>query len=300
MTDTATSRLGARQQSQGSNTNTWGDDKLNEALRLIDRAMHGVESLAMTGDTTLSWSNYVATNTGQVAFLTLTGSLSAAAALIVPSVQWCWRGISNTTGQTITVRTSAGTGVTIPNGRTISIKCDGSDCSYAGQNYLGADVTETNARDLMDKSAVETAIASAALPATSGTVLVSSSDTTAGYVGAKVNVTGSGAASVTPSTTNPGANEVKTFAISVGSLGLTDGGVQLASFTAVAGNAYVCPAGGTITLPSASGTRSKIAVAIGGAGATTLSGKINGAATFAVDGNQTLLLTDYDSTQGWI
>lgn len=154
MTDTATSRLGARQQSQGSNTNTWGDDKLNEVMRLIDRAMHGVESLAMTGDTTLSWANYVATNTGQIAFLTLTGSLSSAAALIVPSVQWAWKGIANATGQTITVRTSAGTGVTIPNGRQISIRCDGSDCYYAGGNYIGADITETNSHDLVDYSAL--------------------------------------------------------------------------------------------------------------------------------------------------
>lgn len=41
MTDTATSRYGARQQSQGSNTNTWGDDKLNEALWLFDRGSKG-------------------------------------------------------------------------------------------------------------------------------------------------------------------------------------------------------------------------------------------------------------------
>ena len=83
MTDTATARYGARQQSQGSNTNTWGDDKLNEVLRLFDRGSKGYQSLVLSGDTTLTWSNYVATNTGQCAVLVLTGSLSAAASLTV-------------------------------------------------------------------------------------------------------------------------------------------------------------------------------------------------------------------------
>src|SRR5688572_5025973 len=98
MTDTATSRFGARQQSQGSNTNTWGDDKLNEVLRLFDRGSKGIQSLAMTGDTTLSWTSYVATNDGQCAILILTGSLSTAANLIVPSVEWHWDLIKNSTG----------------------------------------------------------------------------------------------------------------------------------------------------------------------------------------------------------
>ena len=65
MTDSATSRYKARQQSQGSNTNTWGDDKLNEVLRLLDRGSKGYQALAMTGDTTLTWTNYVATNVGE-------------------------------------------------------------------------------------------------------------------------------------------------------------------------------------------------------------------------------------------
>jgi hypothetical protein len=207
MTDTATNRYKARQQSQGSNTNTWGDDKLNEVLRLLDRGSKGYESIAMTGDTTLSWSNYVATNSGQVAILKLTGSLSSAASLTVPSAEWNWDLIWNTTGQTVTVKTSAGTGVAIPNGRQVQVFCDGTDCYFATSNYLGLGITETNNLDLMDKLAVETAIATASLPATAGTVLVSATDTTAGYLGAKVAVAGD----IALTTQNPGANESALF-----------------------------------------------------------------------------------------
>jgi hypothetical protein len=300
MTDTAAARYGARQQSQGSNTNTWGDDKLNEVLRLFDRGSKGYQALVMTGDATLSWSNYGAANDGQCAILKLTGSLSAAANLIVPSREWVWELIWNTTGQMVTVKTAAGSGAAIPNGRKVKVFCDGSDCHFAVPNYLGDDISELNTRDIMDKGAVETAIASANLPATAGTVLVSVTDTSAGYLGGKVDVTGSGAATVTPSLTNPGGNEVRTFAVAVGDVGLTDAGVQAATFTATAGNFYVCPAGGTITLPAATGSRRKVGLAVYGAGVATLSGTINGEASFVVEGDQTIIITDSDVTRGWV
>lgn len=203
LTDTATARYGARQQSQGSNNSTWGDDKLNEALRLVDRGSKGVQTVVMTGDQTLSWTSYIATNTGQCSVLLLTGSLSAVANLVVPSVEWQWDVIKNSTGQTITVKTSAGTGVAIPNGRQVPVFCDASDCYFGAANYIGADITEANARDLMDKSAVETAIATASLPATAGTVLNSAADTTAGYLGQKITE-GTG---IDIATQNGGANE---------------------------------------------------------------------------------------------
>ncbi len=208
MTDTATSRYKARQQSQGSNTNTWGDDKLNEVLRLLDRGSKGYQALAMNGDATLSWTNYAATNDGQCAILKLTGSLSSPASLTVPSAEWVWDLVWNTTGQTVTVKTAAGTGVAIPNGRKAQVFCDASDCYFAVPNYLGDDITETNARDLMDKAAVETAIAASEIPAAAGTVLVSATDTTAGYLGGKITVSGS----LVKTTNSPGGNETTDIA----------------------------------------------------------------------------------------
>lgn len=297
MTDSATARFGARQQSQGSNTNTWGDDKLNEALRLLDRGSKGYQSYTMTGDTTLTWTTYVATNDGQCSVLVLAGSLSSAASLTVPSVQWQWDLIKNSTGQTITVKTAAGTGVAIPNGRQIPVYCDASDCYFGGPNYLGAAITLTGSRDLVDKAALETAIATASLPATAGTVLVSATDTTAGYLGSKI--LGSGAVSI--SITTPAGDEDVT--ISVGAGGYTDGGAQASSFTAIAGSSYSFPVGGTIALPAASGSRSKIQLSAYGAGVTALNGLVNGtnsSAAFYMDGDQTIEICDANSTRGWV
>ena len=145
----------------------------------------------------------MATNTGQCAVLLLTGSLSSSAALTVPSVEWQWSLVKNSTGQTVTVKTAAGTGVAIPNGRQVPVFCDGADCSFAGANYIGANITETNDRDVMDKGAVATAIASAALPATAGTVLNSITDTTAGYLSGKITPRGL----LSKSTDSPSSNE---------------------------------------------------------------------------------------------
>ena len=307
MADTATARYGARQQSQGSNANTWGDDKLNEALRLLDMGSKGYQAYAMTGvaaTDTFSWTNYVATNVGQCAVLKLTGSLSSAATLTVPSIQWVWNVVWNTCGQTVTMKTSAGVGVAIPNGRQVAVFCDGSDCYFAGANYIGLDIVETNSRDLMDMSAVATAIANANIPASAGTLLNSITDTTAGYLSSKITVTGSGAASVTASTLNPGANEERSFAISVGSLGLTDGGLVTASFSPAVGSKYRVPTGGTITLPAATGSNGVISLAIFGAGTSTLSGVVSAGgsilASLTVAGDQTIIITDADSTRGWV
>jgi hypothetical protein len=194
MTDSATARYGARQQSQGSNTNTWGDDKLNEVLRLFDRGSKGYQALAMTGSTTLTWTNYGAANDGQCAILKLTGSLSSAANLVVPAVEWVWDLVWNTTGQTVTMKTSAGAGVAIPTGRKVKVFCDGADCYFGVPNYIGDDITESNARDLIDRAHLEAFVAAVAIPGAPGTVKV---DALADAVYLTNALTGSGAITLT-------------------------------------------------------------------------------------------------------
>ncbi|MBY0512040.1 MAG: hypothetical protein K2P94_18030 [Rhodospirillaceae bacterium] len=262
MTDTATSRYGARQQSQGSNTNTWGDDKLNEVLRLLDRGSKGYQSIALTGDQTLSWSNYVATNTGQCAVLVLTGSLSAVAALTVPSVEWQWDLIKNATGQTVTVKTAAGSGVAIAHGQYMSVYCDGADCYNGSPTNLPGAVTVagkisgvtagTAATDAVNKTQMETAIATAALPATAGTVLNSSSDTTAGYLGQKITE-GTG---IDIAVQNSGGNENIQISVDTSELPeiLANTGTLTGTFTGginvMAARRRYRITGGTATLPT--------------------------------------------------
>lgn len=126
MVDTPTPRNRLRKQELGTNTNTWGDDKLNEVIDAIDQALDGVESLALTGDKTLTTTNYSTLDESLNRVLKLTGSLAAPAVLIVPSVEH-WYLVINTAGSQVTVKTAVGSGVAMAVGATALVYCDGSD-----------------------------------------------------------------------------------------------------------------------------------------------------------------------------
>lgn len=122
MTDTPSSILLLRLQSVGSNTNLWGG-YLNTGLQTLERASKGYQALAVTGDATISWTNYSASNDGAVGSLKLTGSLSSAATLTFPGYQhflYVW----NATGAAITIKCSGGTGVTLQNGDRALLYCE--------------------------------------------------------------------------------------------------------------------------------------------------------------------------------
>lgn len=301
MVDTPTPVYGLRQQSLGSNVNTWGDDKLNDVLVGIAQLIGQIKEITLTGNYTITSTNYVSTADNRNAGWGFVGTLTATATVTVPSSRAVMYVLNATTGgYSVIVKTSAGTGITIPNGRTALLWSDGVNVYNLFPNHMGTDFEPLLSGDAANVQYVETAIANASIPASAGTVLVSGTDTTAGYAGTKVQVTGSGAASVVQTITNPGANEVSSFAVAVGSLGLTDGGLETASFAAAVNTKYRFPAGGTVTLPAATGNGDIIALSPYGLGVTTLSGTINGTTSFVLQGDQTLIITDSDATRGWV
>jgi len=218
MVDTATARFGARKQSLGSNVNTWGDTKLNDVLDLFDRGAKGYQAIAMTGDTTLNWSSYATANQGQVQTIKLTGALSSAASLIVPSREWAFT-VINAAGQTVTVKTNAGAGVAVPTGFQAALYCDGNDVANAAPTVLGGAVrisgaVQVNGRitnleaaaadtDAVNKTQMDTAIAAATTSTSPGTLRITASDTTAKFLNSAITVSGA----LTKSVVNPGANE---------------------------------------------------------------------------------------------
>lgn len=245
MVDTPSARYGAREQSLGSNVNTWGETKLNQVIDLLDRGSKGYQSLTVTGDATITWTNYVATNDGQVATLVLSGT-PAACTLTFPSKEWCFD-VLNATTVTITLKCSGGTGIAIPASRTVRLYCNATDIFSATPNYLPNATTLTNNQDLVSYLQMSTAIATAALPATAGTVRNSAADTTAGYLSQKLttNVSGltttqvAGLTSVQLSTVHAAANEQIALSASNGYVGgFLDGGVKSSQFTPSQGTAY--------------------------------------------------------------
>jgi hypothetical protein len=199
---TASPILLQRIQTVGENVNLWGG-YINTNLETLERAAKGYEGYTVTGTATISWSNYSSSNSFAAMFTKLTGSPSAAYALTLPGVQ-TFQGVQNASGQAATIKNSGGAGITVPNSRKALLYGDATDIYEASPNWLNNYAsTLTNNGDIVVKQTLETAIATASLPATAGTVLVTASDTTAGYLGQKITVAGD----LALTTASPGANE---------------------------------------------------------------------------------------------
>lgn len=122
--------LRLEKQADGENSSTWGQ-LLNTVLEMIEDAIagRGVVDFATDANHTLTVNNS-ATDEARMAILhlTSTGSLSATRDLIVPTSSKKYIVKNATTGgQSIQVKTSAGTGITIANGETRIVYCDGTN-----------------------------------------------------------------------------------------------------------------------------------------------------------------------------
>lgn len=177
--------IGVKLQSVGENIATWGDPNLNNDLTILGKAAHGWSDVTITGDTTVSETNYSTSNETEVACIKLTGSPSAAFNYVIPSrkrrlVIW------NLTGQTATIKHSASTGFALPTGGKAIAASNGSEVYNNSPTFIGTTFVSSNQGDIANVAYVDTAIANASTPASAGTVLISGSDTTAGYVGTKI------------------------------------------------------------------------------------------------------------------
>lgn len=185
MTDTPSTILLTREQSTGSNTNLWGS-YLITTQRQTEQAAKGYQSLAVTGDATISWTLYATGNVGSCARLKLTGALTANATLTLPNYM-NRTSVENATagGFSVTIKCSGGTGVTITNGDKAEIYCDGVDYYNSAATLIGAKLTSVTAgtagTDAVNLSQMAAAIAASVPAGTAGTFLNSIADTTRGF-----------------------------------------------------------------------------------------------------------------------
>jgi len=129
MPSSATPILKLEDQATGENAATWGT-KTDNNLGLVEQAIKSVYpySCAASGDITLDDTQFVA-NDVRRAMIRLTGSRSAAGNIVVPTRQGWWFFENLTTGgYAMTVKTSAGTGVSLPaSGGVYGLFCDGTN-----------------------------------------------------------------------------------------------------------------------------------------------------------------------------
>jgi len=116
----------------GEQSGTWGTTTNDNIGTAIEQAITGFGNPVFTTDAnlTISLTNTVALQTARALVLNATssGSLTATRELVVPTIEKQYIVQNNTTGgQSITVKTSAGTGITVTNGRKAHLYVDGTN-----------------------------------------------------------------------------------------------------------------------------------------------------------------------------
>lgn len=140
--DAPTTILLLRDQGSGNNPTTWGEiqDTNNQILEANASGMVTV-NCAGSSNVTLTNANYTV-DQGKYGMLKLTGVLTGSINLIIPTATRRINVWNATTGSfTITVKTSGGTGVVVPQGSKVMVFCDGTDC------FLATDAITTWAAD---------------------------------------------------------------------------------------------------------------------------------------------------------
>lgn len=125
MPSTYSDRLRIELIGTGEQSGTWGITTNTNLGTLIDEAIAGVATITMTdANYTLSVADG-ATDESRQAVLVMTGTLSAARNVICPNDEKVYIIKNSTTGgYPITLKTSAGTGVSVANGDVVLVYCD--------------------------------------------------------------------------------------------------------------------------------------------------------------------------------
>lgn len=118
----------------GEQTGTWGATTNNNFSNVFEQAIVGRGNPDYSSDAnlTLTYTDSVSSQIPRNLYLNVTssvgGGLTATRNLVVPTINKTYVIENNTTGgQSIVVKTAAGTGVTIPNGKRVPVYVDGTN-----------------------------------------------------------------------------------------------------------------------------------------------------------------------------
>ena len=174
----------------GEGAGTWGQTTNTNLGTLLEQAITGVQTITMSNaDVTLTTLDG-ALDQARNAVLVVTGTNAAVRDIIAPLVNKQYLVVNNTTGGfAINIRASTGFSVSIPNGSSVFVYCDGTNFYSAQQNYttgnftVGGNLAVTGTSNLVGTTTVSN------LTATSNVTAANFS--TAGFANA-ANVVASG------------------------------------------------------------------------------------------------------------
>jgi hypothetical protein len=132
----------------GEQAGTWGTTTNDNFVNVFEEAIVGRVTVSFSNaDVTLTATNSVASQSFRNVYLNCTGTNAASRNLIVPTINKNYVVENNTTGGfNIVVKTSAGTGVTIPSGQKCAVYVDGTNVvvafSYFASGTTFASITD--------------------------------------------------------------------------------------------------------------------------------------------------------------
>ena len=294
MPSSYTSSLRLTLQVTGENSGTWGNIVNNGVTSLVDASVAGTATVVHndSANYTLSTANG-ATDEARQMFLNITGTLTAARNVVCPAASKLYFLRNNTTGGfAVTLKTSGGTGISIPNGKYAALYCDGTNVvnAFDFNSTLIANTATNLAGGATGSIPYQSAASTTAMLAagTNGQVL-----TLAGGVPTWAASTGgvtsfsAGTTGLTPSTGTTGAITL------AGTLDVDNGGTGQTSYTdgqllignTTGGNTLTkatLTAGSGISITNGAGS---ITIATSGGGGTVTS--VTGTAPVASSGGST-------------
>lgn len=131
MATTYSTLLRLAKQGTGDNNNTWGT-VLNTLIDLIDAAIAGMSTINTTGGTTTLTASNNAADQARNAILKITGALVSNVTIEVPASTkkyTVWNATTN--AFSVTVKTPAGSGIAVTQGKVMDLFCDGTDVKVA-------------------------------------------------------------------------------------------------------------------------------------------------------------------------
>ena len=152
MASTYSTALRLELQANGENSNTWGT-KANGVFQRIEEAIAGIATVNTTGGAYSLTTANGTTDEARNAILKFTGVLVSNSTITVPSVSKRYLVWNATTGNfTLTVKTGAGAGVAVPQGKLMELICDGTDVKPATTALRGVDVDTVTLVDATDRT----------------------------------------------------------------------------------------------------------------------------------------------------
>lgn len=154
----------------GGEDGAWGDLVNNGITSLVDSAIAGRAVITMAdADVTLSVNN-ASTDQARNMILDLQGTCSQPRNIICPALSKIYFVRNSTAGnQAVTIKTSGGTGISVPSGKTMIVMCDGTNVVEGINNInslsVGGDpiVTLSAVQTLTNKTITSPAISGANL-----------------------------------------------------------------------------------------------------------------------------------------